>query len=89
VVVLPSLDVRLARDAERTGRQHTGATGVQCGSSYDWNAWRADQWAVLIDNSALSIEQTVARIDEELQERTAGYSSRLSEGLGARYGTAR
>jgi chloramphenicol 3-O-phosphotransferase len=66
VVLLPALDVLLARDAERTGRSHVGEASVRRGWAYDWQAWRADSRACVIDNSALSVEQTVALVEAKV-----------------------
>jgi chloramphenicol 3-O-phosphotransferase len=69
VVLLPPPDVLLARDAERTGRQHVGQASVKRGLGYDWNAWRDDPRALVIDNAVLSVAQVVELVDVELQRR--------------------
>jgi hypothetical protein len=66
IVLLPVPEVLFARDAQRTGRSHVGAASVQRGLGYNWNAWRADARAHIIDNSELSVEQTVALVEEEV-----------------------
>jgi chloramphenicol 3-O-phosphotransferase len=71
VVLLPALEVLLARDAQRTGRSHVGEGSVRRGLLYDWEAWRADARACVIDNSALSVEQVVACVEAEMFRRSA------------------
>ena len=70
IVLLPALEVLLARDAERTGRSHVGEAGVRRNFTYAWDAWRADARAYVIDNSQMSVEQVVARVEEEVQRRS-------------------
>jgi hypothetical protein len=70
VVLLPALDVLLARDAERSGRAHVGEASVRRGLAYAWEAWRADARAYVIDNSNMSVEQVVALVEAEVQRRT-------------------
>ncbi len=72
IVLLPSLEHLLARDAERVGKSLVGAEGVRRTFAYDWNAWRADARASIIDNSAMSVEQVVARVEDEVQRRSPG-----------------
>ena len=71
IVLLPTLEALLARDAERTGRSHVGEASVRRGLAYDWDAWRADGRAYVIDNSELSVEQVVALVEEEVLRRSA------------------
>jgi chloramphenicol 3-O-phosphotransferase len=70
IVLLPALEVLLARDAEREGRSHVGEASVRRGLAYDWAGWRADGRAYVIDNSELSVEQVVALVEEELRRRS-------------------
>ncbi len=66
VVLLPKLEVVLRRDAKRAGRSQTGEQGVRRNFAYDWESWRTDKRAYVIDNSALSVEQTVALVEAEV-----------------------
>jgi chloramphenicol 3-O-phosphotransferase len=63
VVLLPKLEVVLRRDANRVGRSHVGEQGVRRNFAYDWETWRTDKRAYVIDNSELSVEQTVALVE--------------------------
>jgi len=67
IVLLPTLEVLLARDAERTDRSRVGEGSVRRGFVYDWDAWRADDRAYVIDNSELSVEQVVALVEAARQ----------------------
>lgn len=69
VVLLPTVDVLLARDAERTGRSRVGEASVRRGLQYDWATWQTDERAYVLDNSALSIEQVVALAEAEVTRR--------------------
>jgi chloramphenicol 3-O-phosphotransferase len=71
VVLLPALEVLLARDAERTGRKHVCEASVRRGLAYDWEAWRADHRAYVVDNSELSVERVVAMVEAEVLRRSA------------------
>jgi len=71
VVLLPKPEVLLSRDAERTGRQHVGEASVRRGLGYDWDAWRSDARACVIDNSELSVEQAVTLVEAEVLRRSA------------------
>ena len=71
VVLLPALEVLLSRDAERTGRRQVGEASVRRGFGYDWDAWRSDARAYVIDNSDLSVEHVVALVEEEVLRRSA------------------
>jgi chloramphenicol 3-O-phosphotransferase len=71
IVLLPALEVLLARDAQREGRSHVGEAGVRRGLGYDWDAWRADARACVIDNSELSVEQVVGLVEAEVVRRSA------------------
>jgi hypothetical protein len=51
------------RDAQRTGRSHTGEESVRRGLAYDWDAWRADPCASVIDNSEMRVEQVVVLVE--------------------------
>jgi hypothetical protein len=64
VVLLPSLEILLSRDVQRTGRSRVGEASVRRGFAYDWEAWRSDARAYVIDNSEMSVEQVVALVDE-------------------------
>lgn len=66
VVLLPALEVLLARDAQRTGRSHVGEASVRRGLAYDWQAWSDDSRACVIDNSALTVEQVVALVEAKV-----------------------
>jgi chloramphenicol 3-O-phosphotransferase len=70
VVLLPSLEILLSRDAERVGRSHVGEASVRRGFGYDWEAWRTDPRALIVDNSAMSAEQVVALVEEEARRRS-------------------
>lgn len=37
--------------------------------TYDWEQWRADERAIVIDNSALSVDDAVARVEHEVARR--------------------
>jgi len=71
IVLLPALEVLLARDAQREGRSHVGEASVRRGLAYDWEAWRADPRACVIDNSELSVEQVVALVEAQVLGRQA------------------
>jgi hypothetical protein len=43
---------------------------VNSGLAYNWEAWRTDARAYVIDNSGLSVEQVVALVEEELLRRS-------------------
>lgn len=60
------LEVVLRRDANRVGRSHVGEQGVRRNFTYDWETWRTDKRAYVIDNSELSVEQTVALVEAEV-----------------------
>jgi len=66
VVLLPMLEVVLRRDANRVGRSHVGEQGVRRNFAYDWETWRTDKRAYVIDNSELNVEQTVALVEAEV-----------------------
>jgi chloramphenicol 3-O-phosphotransferase len=70
IVLLPSLEVFLARDANRVGRSHVGEKGVRRNFAYHWDAWRTDARAYVIDNSNLSVEQAVALVEAEVLQRS-------------------
>jgi chloramphenicol 3-O-phosphotransferase len=69
IVLLPTLETLLIRDTERTGRSHTGETSIHRALNYDWEAWRSDQRALVIDNSALSVDAVVAQVEVEFTRR--------------------
>ena len=71
IVLLPSVETLLVRDAQRTGRRHTGEASVRRAMTYDWEAWRADNRAYVIDSSQLSVEQVVVLVEDELVRRGA------------------
>jgi hypothetical protein len=71
VVLLPALEVLLARDAGRSGRSHVGEASVRRGLTYNWEAWRSDGRAYVIDNSELSVDQVVDLVEAELLRRSA------------------
>jgi len=71
IVLLPTLEVLLARDAARVGRSHVGEESVRRGLSYNWDAWRADTRAYVIDNSDLSVEEVVTLVEAEVHRRSA------------------
>jgi chloramphenicol 3-O-phosphotransferase len=70
IVLLPELEVLLARDAQRTGRSHVGEASVRRGLSYHWADWRTDKRAYVIDNSLLTIDQVARLVEEELIRRS-------------------
>ena len=70
VVLLPRLEVLLARDAQRTGRTHVGEESLRRGLAYPWETWRADARAYILDNSELSVEQAVNLVEQEVSRRT-------------------
>jgi chloramphenicol 3-O-phosphotransferase len=70
VVLLPSLEKLLSRDAERTGRNRVGEESVRRGFAYDWEGWHSDARAYVIDNSEMSVEQVVALVEEEVLRRS-------------------
>ena len=37
---------------------------------YDWNEWRSDPRVLAIDSSDMSVEQTVALVEDEVGRRT-------------------
>jgi chloramphenicol 3-O-phosphotransferase len=69
VVLLPAVDVLLARDAQRTGRSHVGEASVRRGLAYDWEEWRADHRAYVIDNSELSVAQVIGLVEAKVFQR--------------------
>jgi chloramphenicol 3-O-phosphotransferase len=71
IVLLSQLEVLLARDAERAGRSHVGEASVRRGLAYDWDAWRADKRACVLDNSHLTVDQVVTRVEAEVLRRSA------------------
>ena len=71
IVLLPALDILLERDAGRSGRSHVGEASVRRGLAYDWEAWRSDGRAYVVDNSELSVEQVVALVEAEVLRRSA------------------
>jgi chloramphenicol 3-O-phosphotransferase len=71
VVLLPSLEVLLERDTGRSGRSHVGEASVRRGFTYDWEAWRSDSRAYVIDNSELSVDQVVALVEAEVLQRSS------------------
>ncbi len=66
IVLFPMLEVVLRRDANRVGRTHVGEPGVRRNFAYDWETWRTNKRACIIDNSALSVEQTAALVEAEV-----------------------
>jgi len=70
IVLLPALEVLLARDAARTGRSQVGEASVRRGLIYEWDTWRAEDRAYVIDNSELSVEQVVALVEAEVLRRS-------------------
>ena len=75
IVLLPSVEALLARDAQRTGRSHTGEASVRRALAYDWEAWRADDRAYVIDNADLSVEQVVTLVEDEVVQRFGSSAS--------------
>ncbi len=72
VVLLPALEVLLARDAERSGRSHCWRGRRSAGPELCLGSiWRADPRALMIDNSDLSVEQVAALVETELMRRSA------------------
>ncbi len=71
IVLLPPLEVLLARDAARVGRSRVGEASLRRGLAYNWDTWRADTRAYVIDNSELSVEQVVALVEAEVRRRSA------------------
>ena len=65
VVLLPTLDVALRRNSERRGSRLLSPE--MTGMIHDMMiAWRDDEVALVIDNSALSVDQTVRSIEAAL-----------------------
>lgn len=64
VALLPRPEVLFARDGERSGRMKVGEDTIRRSLVYDWAAWQAHPRAVVIDNSDLSVAQTVDRVNE-------------------------
>lgn len=70
IVLLPTLEVSLKRDASRTGRSRVGEDGVRRNFLYDWQAWRANPRAYVIDNSGLNVEQVVMLVEGAVLKRS-------------------
>ncbi len=75
IVLLPTVETLLARDAQRTGRSHTGEASVRRALMYDWEAWRKEHRAYVIDNSQLSVEHVVVLVEDEIGRRAASSTS--------------
>ncbi len=75
IVLLPTVETLLARDAQRTGRSHTGEASVRRALGYDWAAWRKEHRAYVIDNSQLSVEHVVVLVEDEIGRRAASSTS--------------
>ncbi len=69
VVLLPSLETLLARDAQRSGRAHVGEASLRRGLCHNWAGWRDDPRAVLLDSSGETVDATLDRVVAALQER--------------------
>lgn len=69
IVLLPTLEALITRDAQRTGRAHTGEASIRRALSYDWGLWQQDHRAIILDNSHLSVDDVVARVSEFYTER--------------------
>lgn len=69
IVLLPSLECLIARDKLRTGRRHVGEESVRRGYRYDWQSWHDHPRAVVLDTSALSIDETIHNIERVIQHR--------------------
>ncbi len=69
VVLRPSIEVCLTRDAGRLGRLHTGEESIQRAFTYDWDPWRSDPRAMVIDNSDLGVQETIDLVETELKRR--------------------
>lgn len=75
IVLLPTLEVLLARDANRTGRSQVGEEGVRRNFGYDWDAWRLDSRAYVIDNSDLNVQQVIDYVEAAVQQRPISYGT--------------
>jgi hypothetical protein len=57
------VEMCMERDAGRTGRAHTGEAPIRRAFSYDWEPWRQHPLAAVIDNSTLTVEETVVQVE--------------------------
>jgi hypothetical protein len=64
IVLLPSIETTLERDAGRSGRAHTGEGSIRRAFAYDWEPWRRHPRTHIIDNSALSVQDVVAVVED-------------------------
>jgi chloramphenicol 3-O-phosphotransferase len=64
VVLLPPMDVALERDDTRTGRAHTGRASIERAYSYNWDRWRNDPRAHVLDNSTMSVEDVAGQVEQ-------------------------
>ena len=67
VVLLPSLDVCLARDSLREGRMRGGEETVRRSYRFDWATWGDHPDVVLLDTSSMEVEQVIARVEDALR----------------------
>ncbi len=63
VVLLPPMSTALERDETRTGRAHTGRASIERAYGYDWEAWRGDERAWVLDNSSMTVDEVVAQVE--------------------------
>lgn len=66
VVLLPPIEVALARDAGRTGRAQTGSESIRRAYRYPWTEWDRSPRAHIIDNSDLSPADVASRVEKLL-----------------------
>jgi chloramphenicol 3-O-phosphotransferase len=72
VVLLAPVEVLIARDAQRSGRQHVGEASVRRGLTYDWDAWHDDPRALVIDSGGLCVADAVVAVEAAVRGRTSG-----------------
>ena len=69
ILLLPTDETLFARDAKREGRSHVGEETIRRNLLWSWSDWRSDARVLTIDSSDLSVEETVARVEEEFARR--------------------
>jgi adenylylsulfate kinase-like enzyme len=63
IVLLPTVEVCLDRDGDRAGRARTGEDSIRRAFSYDWEPWHKHPLTAVIDNSTMTVEETVAQVE--------------------------